>query len=235
MANLARVGPHSRILDPYCGCCSLLLAAAYLQRLQPPRSSVLKHSLRGEDKEGKGEGEGKGEEEGKRTKVGCRQSSGPCLVGVDSCMGADLGPIYSNFAALGLSCVLPSLTLKWDVAECLLQVNTKLHCTALHCTTQHRTALHSTAQHSAVLYCAAQHITLISSLNPLPYPFFHHYLTVFLLSIAQEVDQEQFMTFKGVKISPMGTSSSTALLPILHTVWQKPYSHVHPLPPCQGA
>ena len=121
MANLAGVGPTSRILDPYCGCCSLLLAAAFLQRLQPPLSSASEHSM---EKEVEMEGE-----EGE-----CGESSRPCLVGVDSCLGADLGPIHSNFAAVGLSCILPSLTVKWDVAESLLQVrrHTALHCTALH-------------------------------------------------------------------------------------------------------
>ena len=150
MANLAGVGPNSRILDPYCGCCSLLLAAAYLQRLQPPHSDVLEHSVGERERPNEGEGENEGE---------CGESSRPCLVGVDSCLGADLGPIHANFASVGLSCMLPSLTLKWDVAESLLQV-------------RHETALHNTTLRNTILPCTAP-----ASVTSIPLPLAHPFIT----------------------------------------------------------
>ena len=38
MANLARVGPGTRILDPFTGCCTLLMAAAHLQNINTKKN-----------------------------------------------------------------------------------------------------------------------------------------------------------------------------------------------------
>jgi hypothetical protein len=92
MANLAEVGPHSRVLDPYAGCCSLLLAAGFLQEMEPPSDTQK------------------------------MEKSDGCLVGVDASMGEDTEPIRSNFAAVGLSSRLASLSLRWDIAERLIKV-----------------------------------------------------------------------------------------------------------------
>lgn len=93
MGNLAEVGPHSRVLDPYAGCSSLLLAAGFLQEMEPPSHHTQK-----------------------------MEKSNGCLVGVDASMGEDTEPIRSNFAAVGLSSRLASLDLRWDIAERLVKV-----------------------------------------------------------------------------------------------------------------
>ena len=99
MANLAEVKPGSRILDPFAGCCSLLLAAGYLQEMEPPNEVSEQPYLMQE-----------------------MVKSNGLLVGVDASMGADTEPIRSNFAAMGLTSRLASLILRWDIAERLIKV-----------------------------------------------------------------------------------------------------------------
>ena len=103
MANLAEVKPGSRILDPFAGCCSLLLAAGYLQememKMEPPNDFSDQPYFMQETEKSKG-----------------------LLVGVDASMGADTEPIRSNFAAMGLTSRLASLSLRWDIAERLIKV-----------------------------------------------------------------------------------------------------------------
>ena len=130
MANLARVGPGSRVLDPFAGCCSLLLSAAFLQGMTPVEAGAIipsrphSHPLRDD----------LGDSWGASAPPKTPSSPSPsptsadtdiyraCLVGVDACMGDDVSMIHSNFVAAGLGSHLASLTLRWDFAERLLQV-----------------------------------------------------------------------------------------------------------------
>lgn len=141
MANLARIGPGSKVLDPFTGCCSLLLSAAFLQRVKPTNpislSGPRSQSLRSQPKKGREAtapgsltpsslGSHPDTDDAPRTSSRVEgkddDADTGCLVGVDACMGSDVSLIHSNFIAVGLASALPTLTLRWDFAEKLLQV-----------------------------------------------------------------------------------------------------------------
>ena len=100
MANLAEVGRGSRVLDPFAGCCSILLAAGFLQEMVHPNtvSDPTYYCMQEIEK------------------------SNGCLIGVDASMGEDTDRIRSNFDAMGLTSRLASLSLRWDIAERLIKV-----------------------------------------------------------------------------------------------------------------
>jgi hypothetical protein len=139
MANLARIGPGSKVLDPFTGCCSLLLSAAFLQRIKPNSSSKSANQLlRGQLNDGHESSvpgsltsssvTGRADtDDAPCTSTRDRVRDMGCLVGVDACMGSDVRLIHSNFLAVGLGSALPSLTLRWEFAESLLEVHTTLY------------------------------------------------------------------------------------------------------------
>jgi hypothetical protein len=134
MANLACVGPGSKVLDPFTGCCSLLLSAAFLQRIKPNSPSKSANQLlRGQLNDGhesltSPSITGRADtDDAPCTSTEDRVRDMGCLVGVDACMGSDVSLIHSNFLAVGLGSALPSLTLRWEFAESLLEVHTTLY------------------------------------------------------------------------------------------------------------
>jgi hypothetical protein len=147
MANLARIGPGSKVLDPFTGCCSLLLSAAFLQRMRPISSSRSgQQLLRGQQNDGHESsvpssltsssvtGRADTDTDDTPTPRTSTRAEGKegisdmgCLVGVDACMGSDVSLIHSNFVAVGLGSALPSLILRWEFAESLLEVHTTLY------------------------------------------------------------------------------------------------------------
>lgn len=145
MANLARIGPGSRVLDPFTGCCSLLLSAAFLQRMTPmtPMTPISSSKSHNQLQRGQSDGPQGASAPGPvtssslpccdsvddkphtSTRAEVKDTDKGCLVGVDACMGDDVSLIHSNFVAVGLGSALSSLTLHWDFAEKLLQVITE--------------------------------------------------------------------------------------------------------------
>ena len=93
MNNMARVTHGSRILDPFVGCGTLLMAAAHLQNMRGPRSAPGVSDAPD------------------RT---CRN------VGIDANLG-DEQLILNNFASVGLSSSVDALTLHCGLAEVLLK------------------------------------------------------------------------------------------------------------------
>ena len=183
MANLARVAAGTRVLDPFSGCCTLLMAAAHLQSMGPSLASA-NISMGFKNPEDIGERIAVAAND--TIDAGIRSVDGDgdrevtavenYLLGVDANMG-DITRIHRNFHAVGRSASLASLSLRWDLAESLLEVifcSILIYLIVLCAILFSRTLFCSVLLHSVLFYFVN---SVLSHLMLFYYEFF--YLTLF--------------------------------------------------------
>ena len=120
MANLAQVGSGTRVLDPFSGCGTLLMAAAHLQNMRPSATTASTIRDFGDD-----DNIDYGTTDHSQSACHAHQVEAVVkdnfLLGIDANMG-DISRVHSNFHAVQQSESIASLCLRWDLAESLLEV-----------------------------------------------------------------------------------------------------------------
>ena len=164
IANLARVGFGTRVLDPFSGCGTLLMAAAHLQNMKPSATYMNAICELSDDSN-------IDDSTANHTKIATHGPQGETVVkdnfllGVDANMG-DISRIHDNFRAVQQSESIASLSLRWDLAESLLEVLYFISSFDDAPSTCNASASHLLSKISLIYFLLYSRITNLATLTP---------------------------------------------------------------------